>query len=605
MDMHVLLQSVQVGPFASGYKILALFIASLLWWRLLTWIDKDAPAARLPRELVNLGSVGAYALAFVLFLFLPGFWLAFSVFLVVLLASVGVYLAVRNQQVGLKDLGAELKSIKLFSGGEKTKKKKKGASEEISATVVLATRDGRAMHQPEDEAPERPAFDALQAMLADPLRRGMEKLDLAPQDASMVTQYWVDGVMYAGSQFNKTIATSAIHILKRLAGLDINEKRKPQSGTIQVILDGKRKDIEVQTAGSTVGESLRMLVDPKHRHDRTLDQLGMAPEQLQQLDTIVRDTSGIVLVAVPKGQGLTSLLYGLIRKHDAFLTHIHSIERDPEDDLEGITQNKLAKGASPNDELQQVQWVVSQDPDAILLTELGNPKSARELIAFAEGGKRAYIGLHAGSATDAIAEWRQIVGDDDLATRQLHSVISGRLVRKLCPACKQPYQPDAETLRKLNLDHGRAQQFFQARTQPLVDQKGNPIACTFCAEMRYHGRTGVFEVMQLNDEVRHAVMSNSTPNQLRALYRKMRGRFIQEYALDLVEKGETSVQEVLRAMRGQEQDPRAAKAASATGSFGAASTGTGTSAGTRSGSGSSSTTGHGSRPGRPSSPGRQ
>lgn len=592
MDLHVLLQTEPAGPYSNWYKVLVVLLVSLVWWRLLTWIDKDAPAARLPREWVNLGMVGSYALGFFLFLLAPaGFGIALTLFVFIMLASFGAYIVIRHKKVGLEDLVAELKNMKLPGGAGRKK-----VVDEVVGAVVLATKDGRPMHQPEPETPERPSYDVLQVMLAEPIRRGMERLELAPQEASMLTQYWVDGVMYPGAQFNKTASTGAINILKQLAGLDVAEKRKPQTGMMQATVDGKRHEVRVQTAGSTAGESLRLMIDPRHRHDLALAEVGMSAEQIQQVDALVGEPGGVVLIAVPKGQGLTSVAYAMIRKHDAFLTHIHSVERDPEDELEGITQNKLAKGASPNDELQQVQWVISQEPDVILMPDLTNPKSARELIAFASHEKRVYIGMRSGSATDAIAEWRQMVGDDDLAMRHLRMVVCGRLVRKLCPACKQPYQPDAETLRKLNLDHGRAQQFFQARTQPMVDQKGNPITCSFCAEMRYHGRTGVFEVMSVNDEVRHAVTANSTANQIRALFRKMHGRFIQEQALDLVEKGETSIQEVLRAMRGQEQDPRGAAAHPS---------GTGAPAG---GSGTFSSSGtsaaQGTRPGRPASPGR-
>ena len=251
-------------------------------------------------------------------------------------------------------------------------------------------------------------------------------------------------------------------------------------------------------------------------------------------------------------------MYAILRQHDAFLSLIHTIERDPEDDLEGITQNKLARAATAADELQSVQWVVSQEPDVVMTPELHNPKSVRELIGHAENGKRIYVGLRSGSAIEAINDWRALVGDDDVAMKSLRMVVAGRVVRKLCPACKQPYQPDPETLRKLNLDHGHAQQFFQARTQPVRDQKGNVVPCTFCADMRYKGRTGVYEVMEITDEIRQAVIANATVNQLRALFRKGGGRFIQEQALGLVEEGTTSIQEVLRAMRGQEQDPGAA-----------------------------------------------
>ncbi len=595
MDFGVLLQTVPVGGYISAYKILPLLVACLLWWRLLTWIDKDAPAARLPREIMNLSMAGGFVFGFLLFLLLPGFWLAFAAFIVVLLASIGVYLGVRNQKVGLQDLMAEIKGLKLLGAGGG---KRKHAAEEVPGAVLLQTKDGRALIQPEPEAPERPAYDVIQLMLTDPLRRNMERLELGATEAAAVTQYWVDGVMYSGSQFNKATAAAAITVLKRLAGMDLNEKRKPQKGFISATIEGKRHEVQVQTAGSTVGENLRLLVDPRHRHELKLDDVGMKPEQVAQVEKAIGETGGVVLIGVPKGQGLTTLAYAIIRRHDAFLTHIHSIEREPEEDLEGITQNRLGKGVSPNEEFEKTQWVISQEPDAILVPEIANPKTARALVEAAANGRRVYIGIRSGSAADAINDWRQVIGDDDLATRALRMVISGRLVRKLCPACKQPYQPDADTLRKLNLDHGRVQQFFQARTQPLTDQKGNPIVCTFCAEMRYRGRTGVFEVMDVNDEVRQAIMANSSANQLRALYRKMRGRFIQEHALDLVESGDTSIQEVLRAMRLQEQDPRAVKAAQlgGTGSF--------TGSGTASPGSSGTHPAQPPRPNRPQGPGR-
>lgn len=563
MDLYVLLQTVPVGDYVNPYKIVPLLLITLLWWRLLTWVDKDTLVARLPREMVNSGMVGAYVLGMLLFLFIPaGFWIAFPLYLLVMLGSLGAYIGIRHQQVGLKDLVKDLKNMSLFKGGSKSK------GVDVPGMVSLTTKDGKALIQPEADAPERPAYDVLQAMLTDPLRRHAERLKLEPLEGAAITQYWVDGVMYSGAQFNRAAASNAITILKRLANLDLNEKRKPQAGFIQATIDGRRHEVRVHTDGSAAGESLRLMVNPRSRHELKLDQMGFTPSQLEQIGKAVGEPAGVVLIAVPRGQGLTSLCYALIRRHDAFLTHIHSIEREPEDDLEGITQNKLDRAATPADELHQVQWVISQEPDAIVMPAVQNPKSLRELIAYAHTGRRVYIGSHAGSAIDAITEWRQAVGDDELAVKDLRMIVAGRLVRKLCPACKQPYQPDTETLRKLNLDHGHVQQFFQARTQPLVDQKGNPISCTFCAEMRYHGRTGVYEVMEVNDEMRQAIIANSSPNQLRAVFRKMRGRFIQEQALHLVESGDTSVHEVLRAMRGEEKDPRSGGGrSSATGTF--------------------------------------
>jgi general secretion pathway protein E len=553
MDLEILMQAVPVGGYISIYKVVTMLVLSLVWWRLLAWVDKDALAARLPREITNLVMVGVHVLAWVLVLFLPGFWLAVAAFVLLLVASFGAYLGMRNAQVGLKDLKTEIKEIRLFGHG---KKKNEEEVEEVPGFVSLATKDGKPWRQPELDSPERPVFDTIQLMLTEPLRRGMEKLELTQIEGAMLTQYWVDGVIHNGGQFNRNAGAGAITSLKRLARLDVEEKRKPQTGTIQTTVDGKRREVQVYTAGSTAGESLRLMVDAQKRHNHSLDKLGLSAQQLDQVEAAITEPGGIVLLAAPKGQGLTSMEYAVLRRHDAFLTHIHSIERDPDDDLEGITQNKLPHSASPNDEFEKVKWVVSQEPDALLMSGVANPKSVRELIEFAGTGKRVYIGMRSGSAVDAINDFRSMVGDDDLAVTHLRLIVCGRLVRKLCPACKQQYQPDPETLRKLNLDHAKAGQFYQARTQPMVDQKGNPVVCMFCNELRYKGRVGVFELLVVDDEVRQAVLANASVNQLRALIRKSRGRYLQEQALELVEKGETSVQEVLRAMRGQEQDPR-------------------------------------------------
>jgi general secretion pathway protein E len=124
------------------------------------------------------------------------------------------------------------------------------------------------------------------------------------------------------------------------------------------------------------------------------------------------------------------------------------------------------------------------------------------------------------------------------------------VLRKLCNACKVGYTPDPNTLKKLGMNPEKSTTLFQARTQPLRDPKGNPIPCTFCNDLRFKGRTGVFEFFLLDDEAREAIAAGASPNQLRASFRKTRGRFLQEEALGLVEKGDTSVQEVLRVLKG-------------------------------------------------------
>jgi type II secretory ATPase GspE/PulE/Tfp pilus assembly ATPase PilB-like protein len=216
--------------------------------------------------------------------------------------------------------------------------------------------------------------------------------------------------------------------------------------------------------------------------------------------------------------------------------------------MEGITQNKLAGNATPAEELKVVDWVISQEPDAIMLTRVDDPKSAQALVQFAKH-KRVYIGIRAGSTFEALNQWRKLVGSNKTAVSELRLVVAGRVLRKLCMACKVSYAPDPGVVKKLGLNPERASTLFQARTQPLRDAKGNPVPCDFCLDLRYKGRLGVYETVVVDDDVRSVLAGGGSDNQLKAVFRKQRGKYLQEEALGLVETGDTSVQEVLRVLK--------------------------------------------------------
>jgi type II secretory ATPase GspE/PulE/Tfp pilus assembly ATPase PilB-like protein len=362
-------------------------------------------------------------------------------------------------------------------------------------------------------------------------------------------KYVVDGVSYGGSTVDRGRASAAIEYLKSLSGMDIAEKRKPQTGNMKVSIDGQKRELQIQTAGSTAGEQLRATVDPKKKHQHKLTDLGMPDDQLDLMQAVIHENTGIVLVGSPKGHGLTTLLYAILRAHDAFLQHIHTVEADQAADLEGITQNKLPANASPADEAKTIGWVLSQEPEVIMVSNLQDQKTAHQLIKFASEGKRVYVGIRAGTTFEALASWRKLVGDERKAVSDLRMIITGRVLRRLCAACKAAYTPDPTTLKKLNMDPEKIDKLYQARTQPMRDPKGNPIPCEFCKELYFKGRLGVYELFLVDDDVRAVVEAGGSLNQLKAAFRKQRGKYLQEAALGQVEAGETSVQEVLRVMK--------------------------------------------------------
>ncbi len=540
---YPLLAAGELGNYINGFKLLPIVLVTIVWFKLMTWVDKDAKTAYIPRETANLINLSGWALAMIVMLFMPNYWAALAVFLFFFAAEIGYYLIWRNNTVGLKDLSKEIKNaIRGFGRKEKEVKATEGA-------VVLIDKSGKAMAPPIDEDPSRPPFDGLQSLLQTPIKMRAQRIDLRPVEGGAVQRYSVDGVTFEGRSFPRDLAAGVVELTKSLAGLDIADRRKPQIGKMKINTGEVRHDLDVYTAGSTAGEMLRLLVDRKKQFDYTVDTLGFLQDQLDNLLNTVANSEGVVLLTAPEGQGQSNLAYAVLRKHDAFLSQILTLERDAQADIEGVRHNKLDPSAPPAEESKQIEWMVSQEPDVIFIDRIDDPRSAIDLAKYAKEGRRAYVAMRASNTFDAVAQWRKLVGDDDLAMSSLKLVIAERLVRVLCTACKIPYTPDPDALRKMNMAADRVDRLYQARKEPMRDQKGNEVVCPFCHGLAYAGRSGVFEFFNIDEDVRKAVLAGGTVNQLKALFRKQRQRYLQESALARVELGDTSVEEVLRVLR--------------------------------------------------------
>jgi len=541
----VLLAAIPTGPFINGYALLPFLVLLLLWARVLTWIDKDAPACRLPRHILNAGLWGGMAIAVFLFFFVPlGLAVDLSIFGGIFVVELGVYLGLRHQKVGLSDLTLQIKEM--FQTKDKREKKEKKVAAGLLGVVNKA---GVPMPVPDPQTPERDQFDAMQKVL-EPFKRGAERVEVTINGEFVTSNYLVDGFSYEGAKLDRNSASSAMTYLKFAAALDINEKRKPQIGPFKIVVNGAKKDMNINARGSSTSESILVTAEPKKRHAFILDSLGFTPDQFEVAKALVADRTGLVILTAPSGHGLTALEYAFIRAHDAFLQHILTIERTPEQEIEGVTQNPLPASATAQEEAKQVQWVVSQEPDVILMAEISDSNSARDLAGYTETeNKRAYVGMRAGNTFDALKQWRKLVGDDTMAIRSLRLIVAGRLLRRLCENCKVGYAPDPTLLKKLNMDPAKVSKLFQARTQPMRDPKGNPIPCEKCSDMAFKGRIGVFELLVISDNIRQLLLNNASDNEIKKAFREQKGRYLQEMALEYVESGETSVNEVQRVLK--------------------------------------------------------
>jgi type II secretory ATPase GspE/PulE/Tfp pilus assembly ATPase PilB-like protein len=541
----VFLAALQTGPFINPWKVVPPVVLLAIWVKLLSWIDKDGPEARLNREAINSSLFAGLILGYTCIIFVPGFTPAFSILVSLFVVEIAVYLFLRSRTIGLADLRG-----KLADWWNNLIRSKKVREVKVAAGEVLVMdKNGHAEEVPDAESAELPRYEAAQKFLTKPLRLNAERLELVAGEPAVVG-FVVDGVRYDGDAMDRNAAGAAVQFIKRVAGLDMNERRKPQTGKFRAAMDGTKFQIQVTSFGSTAGESIRLVTNPNDRMNFKLDALGFSEDQLEQFRKLITDdTGGVVLLAMPRSQGLTSLGYAVIRAHDAFLQHVHTVERAPDFDLEGITQNALAANASPAEESKQVSWVISQEPDVVMLTSIEDPKSAVDLSKYAGAeNRRAYVLLRAPNALEALKLWRKLVGDDGAAMKNLKAVIAGRLMRRLCGACKVGYTPDPGTLKKLNMNPDVVGKLYQARKEPMRDAKGNPVPCNFCHDLAYKGRMGIYEMMKVDDELRAVVKAGGSDSQIKQVMRKQRSKSLQEVALLQVQLGETSVEEVVRVL---------------------------------------------------------
>ena len=243
---------------------------------------------------------------------------------------------------------------------------------------------------------------------------------------------------------------------------------------------------------------------------------------------------------------MTTTLYSLIRRHDAFTQNINSLEVDPLTELDNITQHFLDKGFNPKETYRRLESVLRSDPDVVLVGFCHSAEMAQVGTKGARMGKKLYFGMNHPSTFHALQQWLKMVDNNDKVAESLLAITAQKLLRKLCSECREAYTPDPRLLKKLNLPADRIKQFYRPPTEVETDKRGNPILCEECQGVGYVGRTAVLETLFVTDSLRELFRQAVPLNALRAQCRKERMLYLQEQALRKVIDGTTSIQEVLR-----------------------------------------------------------
>ena len=249
------------------------------------------------------------------------------------------------------------------------------------------------------------------------------------------------------------------------------------------------------------------------------------------------------LFGAPPGHGLTTTGYALISRHDAYTSNVKTLEHEIEATMDGVDQVQWDPTNPDVDFPSSLQSIIRRDPDIVQIAQLTDPETARVAAEPGMDGPLIYIPQRAAGITEQIREWAKLVGDVKPAIKPLALVMNQRLLRSVCPHCRQPYEPSPEQLRKMNLPGDKVKQLYQASGK--VQLKNKIETCPVCAGSGYFGQTGVFQVMVIGDETRRLLRAGDLKGAL-AEARRNKMIYLQEAALRKVVDGETTIDEVVR-----------------------------------------------------------
>jgi type II secretory ATPase GspE/PulE/Tfp pilus assembly ATPase PilB-like protein len=543
------LLAVEYGGYISIVKLIIFLMLFFLWLPLLGWIFNDAKVVETKEVLWTGVVLGAGALAAIIWLVIPIFIVGMLLYLIAVASTALMYVKHRNARVMDFDKVLTAQHIKgLFAGEEK---KLEGMK-----SFTFITANNNEVPIPAPKTPEFFGYKTAYELLTDANWRRASSIAFAPTAQDYSVTYNIDGAPAKQPSIAKDQMRYLVHFLKQLADLDIKESRKPQKGKFRISKDKKNTEWEVTTAGSTAGEQIRLKMVTREGTSKLVD-IGLMPDQLEQLNKFRELKQGVFLVSGPKKSGVTTTFYGLLRNHDAFLNSINTLERKPSSDLPNITQNVYTLTDTGTTTFgKRLQTVVRMGPDIVGIADCEDAETAQVACAAAKDGKIMYVTLEADGVLQALGKWLKLVGSKSLAVNTLLGISNQRLLRKLCNDCKQAYAPDQELFRKFNISAEKTKVLYRAG-KVQYDKHGKPITCETCQGTGFLGRTGIFEIILLNDELRNMIKESKSLPDIGTQFRRAKMLYLQEQVLRKVITGATSINEMIRVLSAPKTKPTA------------------------------------------------
>jgi len=389
-----------------------------------------------------------------------------------------------------------------------------------------------------DLANEAPIIKLINLMISGAIRERASDIHIEPFERQVQARYRIDGVLYEKFNVPKSQQAAVVSRIKIMADLNIAEQRLPQDGRIKIRLSGKEIDIRVSIVPVQHGERVVMRILEKGSFLLGLEELGMAREDYQKMDRLLRTSHGILLVTGPTGSGKSTTLYSALQRVLSPDINVITVEDPVEYQMSGVGQIEVRPKIGLTF-ASALRSILRQDPDVILVGEIRDLETAEMAIHASLTGHLVFSTLHTNDSAGAITRLVNMGIEPFLVTSSTIAILAQRLVRKLCPKCKQPTTIDAESLRELG---ARADELRLRTVQKAV-------GCDACQQRGYYGRTGIFELLPMAQSIQELTLGGADSNVIKRESRKLGVHSLRDDGMRKVLDGVTTIEEVLRVTR--------------------------------------------------------
>ena len=382
-----------------------------------------------------------------------------------------------------------------------------------------------------DATNEAPIIRLVNVILTQALRRQASDIHIEPYEKEIKVRFRIDGILYEIFSLPKRFQAHIVSRIKVMANLDIAEKRVPQDGRIKIKVANKAVDIRVSVIPMSYGERIVLRLLDKSVSLLGLGEMGLPPDKLKIFEGLINKNNGILLVTGPTGSGKTTTLYAAISKINSSEKNIITIEDPIEYELKGVGQIQV----NPKTELtfaRGLRSVLRHDPDIIMVGEIRDLETVEIAIQASLTGHLVFSTLHTNDASGALTRLVDMGVEPFLIASSLLGVLAQRLVRRICPECKEPFKLGESALAELGL----------SKDQVLWKGRG----CDACMQSGFRGRTGIFELLVMENEVRHLLTSGADSVTIKEAAVKRGMTTLFGDGLQKVKAGATTLNEVLR-----------------------------------------------------------